>query len=88
MPPAINAREAAAKEAAEKTAEIEKSMTTGWDTSESSSQKNFEKAVSLIKGNSDYILNKEAISPDPGEALRKNGIFRKNLDKFYRHTLV
>lgn len=68
---AINAREAAAKEAAEKAEKIEKSMTTGWDTSESSSQKNFEKAVHLIKGNSDYILNKEAISPDPGEALRK-----------------
>lgn len=68
---AINAREAAAKEAAEKAAEIEKSMTTGWDTSESSSQKNFEKGLKLIKENSDYILNKEAISPDPGEALRK-----------------
>ena len=50
-------------------------MTTGWDTSESSSQKNFEKAVRLIKGNSDYILNKEAISPDPGEALRKSWNF-------------
>lgn len=54
-----------------KAEKIEKSMTTGWDTSESSRQKNFEKAVRLIKGNSDYILNKEAISPDPGEALRK-----------------
>lgn len=68
---AINARETAAKEAAEKTAEIEKSMTNGWDTSEASSQKNFEKGLYLIKENSDYILNKEAISPDPGEALRK-----------------
>lgn len=68
---AINAREIAAKEATEKAEKIEKSMTTGWDTSESSSQKNFEKGLKLIKENSDYILNKEAISPDPGEALRK-----------------
>ena len=68
---AINARETAAKEAAEKTAEIEKSMTNGWDTLEASRQKNFEKGLYLIKENSDYILNKEAISPDPGEALRK-----------------
>lgn len=68
---AIKARDAAAKEAAEKAEKLEKSMTTGWDTSESSSQKNFEKAVRLIKENTDYILNKESISPDPGEAVRK-----------------
>lgn len=68
---AIKARDAAAKEAAEKAEKIEKSMTTGWNTSESSSHDNFEKAVYLIKENSDYILNKESISPDPEEAMRK-----------------
>lgn len=68
---AIKARDAAAKEAAEKAEKLEKSMTTGWDAAESSSQKNFEKAMYLIKENSDYILHKESVSPDPGEAMRK-----------------
>lgn len=68
---AIKARDAAAKEAAEKTEKLEKDISTGWDTSDSSSQKNFEKAVHLIGKNSDYIMGKAAISPSPEEAMRK-----------------
>ena len=49
----------------------EKSITTGWDTSNLTSQDNVEKAVHLIADYGDYLKGKEAVQADPEEALRK-----------------
>lgn len=73
-----NEEEQAAKAAEEKVRKaqderdkIEKSITTGWDTSNVTSQANFEKAVHLIADHSDYVKGKDPVGADPEAALRK-----------------
>ncbi len=82
---AISAREAAAKKAAEeakaaeekvkkeqaKRAELEKSITEGWDKSDTKSQDNFEKAARIVANNTNYIIEKDPVWVNAESALRK-----------------
>lgn len=77
------AKQASEKEQAEKSAEeqarkaqderdkIEKSITTGWDTTNVSSKENEQKAFRLVAENADYIMAKDPVWANPEDALRK-----------------
>ena len=60
-----------ARKAQDERDKIEKSITTGWDTTNVSSKENKQKAFRLVAKNADYIMAKDPVWANPEDALRK-----------------